>query len=284
LTKRDVVALAEMLRIHNRTADARTEFTPDHLRVLGDFCAAQYPNFNRERWIDYIAGVNRGESSPKKGKIGPRFIASKKPEQKALQSLLRQLRMGAGLRQKDIAEALGKRPAFVSYYETGARRLDLLELREVCKVLGTSLDVFVRKFEKRLLDPSLPALSKSTNPPRRLPGRRLKQLPLWTCPFRQWPDLACPLLVFGFFLGLRVAFFQKSSLLGFTGLLRSQGSALTGPDSDAGWTETREWRRFGSFPPGQRGHSTLLTPTGLLMEGRWAMYSLKAAKPAPICF
>src|SRR6516225_1115479 len=162
MTKKDVVALAEVLRIHNQTAEARTEFTPDHLRTLADFCAAQYPNFNRERWIDYITGVNRGEGSPKKGKIGPRFTASTKPEQKALQSLLRQLRVDAGLKQKDIAKALGKRPSFVSYYETGARRLDLLELREVREVLGISLGVFVRKFEKRLLDPSLPALSKST--------------------------------------------------------------------------------------------------------------------------
>jgi hypothetical protein len=118
MTKRGVVALAEALRIHNQTAEARTEFTPDHLRVLADFCLAQYPNFNRERWIDYIAGVNLGEGSPKKSKIGPRFIAAQKLEQKALLSLLRQLRMDAGLTQRDIAKALGKRPAFVSYYES----------------------------------------------------------------------------------------------------------------------------------------------------------------------
>ena len=196
MTKKDVVALAEVLHIHNQTADARTEFTPDHLGVLADFCAAQYPNFNRERWIDYIAGVNRGEGSPQKGKIGPRFIASKKPEQKALQSLLRQLRMDAGLRQKDIANALGKRRAFVSDYESGARRLDLLELREICEILGISLSVFVGKFEKRLLDPGLPALSTSAYPPRRLPGRSLRQPPTWTRPFnwRQNPRRACPLL------------------------------------------------------------------------------------------
>jgi len=58
MTKEDLVALADALRSHNRTADGRTEFTPDHLRVLADFCASQYPDFNRERWIDYITGVN----------------------------------------------------------------------------------------------------------------------------------------------------------------------------------------------------------------------------------
>ena len=56
ITTRALVALADAIRIHNRTADGRTEFTPDHLRVLADFCAALDPNFNRERWIDYIAG------------------------------------------------------------------------------------------------------------------------------------------------------------------------------------------------------------------------------------
>jgi hypothetical protein len=60
MTKKDLGALADALRIHNGAADGRTEFTPDHLRVLADFCALQYPTiFNRRRWIDYIAGEGR---------------------------------------------------------------------------------------------------------------------------------------------------------------------------------------------------------------------------------
>ena len=82
-------------------------------------------------------------------KSGPRLTANRK-QQKALLSLLRQLRVQAGLRQVDMARALGKPQAFVSYYESGARRLDLLELRQVCKVLGVPLLDFVRKFEKLL--------------------------------------------------------------------------------------------------------------------------------------
>jgi hypothetical protein len=62
MTKNDLVGLADVLRLHNHIADGRTEFTPDHLRVLADFFASQYPSFNRERWIDYIAGVNHDES------------------------------------------------------------------------------------------------------------------------------------------------------------------------------------------------------------------------------
>lgn len=80
-------------------------------------------------------------------KSGPRLTANRK-QQEALLSLLRELRRGAGLRQIDVARALGKPQAFVSYYESGARRLDLLELREVCGVLGIRLIDLVKKFEK----------------------------------------------------------------------------------------------------------------------------------------
>ena len=152
MTRKDVIILAEMLRIHNRTANGRTEFTPDHLRLLADFCTAQYPTFNRELWIDYIAGENSHEDRPKSGRSGPRLTANKQ-RQKVLMSLLRQLRRDAGLRQVDMAKALGKPQAFVSYYESGARRLDLMELRKVCEVLGVSLGAFTRQFEKELRHP-----------------------------------------------------------------------------------------------------------------------------------
>jgi transcriptional regulator with XRE-family HTH domain len=82
-------------------------------------------------------------------KSGPRLTANRK-QQKALLLLLRELRTEAGIRQVDVARALGKPQAFVSYYESGARRLDLLELRQVCNVLGVTLPDFVREFEKRL--------------------------------------------------------------------------------------------------------------------------------------
>jgi len=47
---------------------------------------------------------------------------------------LRELRMQVGIRQIDMARALGKPQAFVSYYESGARRLDLLELRQIRRI------------------------------------------------------------------------------------------------------------------------------------------------------
>lgn len=70
------------------------------------------------------------------------------PAHDELQRLLRQLRLSAGLRQEDVAEALGKPQSFVSKYETGERRLDLVELREICGALGITLSDFVKRFEE----------------------------------------------------------------------------------------------------------------------------------------
>jgi transcriptional regulator with XRE-family HTH domain len=67
--------------------------------------------------------------------------------QEHLQALLRQIRLEAGLRQSDLAERLGQPQSFVSKYESGERRLDLLEVREICAAVGVSLEDFVRRFE-----------------------------------------------------------------------------------------------------------------------------------------
>lgn len=71
------------------------------------------------------------------------------PEQKRLLALLRQVRVDAGLRQVDLAERLGQPQSFVSKYESGERRLDLLELEQICNAVGISLSNFIRSFEKQ---------------------------------------------------------------------------------------------------------------------------------------
>jgi transcriptional regulator with XRE-family HTH domain len=70
--------------------------------------------------------------------------------QEELQNLLCELREKARLTQKDVARRLGQPQSFVSKYESGERRLDLLELREVCEALGIPLTNFVKRFEQRL--------------------------------------------------------------------------------------------------------------------------------------
>jgi len=71
-------------------------------------------------------------------------------EIKALSNLLREIRFEANLRQVDLAEKLNLPQSFISKYESGERRLDLIELRRICESLGVSLEEFVRRFEEAL--------------------------------------------------------------------------------------------------------------------------------------
>lgn len=68
----------------------------------------------------------------------------------ALLGLLRQIRLDANLRQVDLADRLGQPQSFVSKYESGERRLDILELRSLCKAVGISLEQFVTRLEQHL--------------------------------------------------------------------------------------------------------------------------------------
>jgi transcriptional regulator with XRE-family HTH domain len=72
------------------------------------------------------------------------------PEQEALQLVLRQLRLGAGLRQEDLARLLDEPQSFVSKYESGERRLDLIELWQICGAVGVTLLDLVNRFEEQL--------------------------------------------------------------------------------------------------------------------------------------
>src|SRR5437762_12231653 len=72
------------------------------------------------------------------------------PEQEALQRVLRQLRLGAGLRQRDLATRLKEPQSFVSKYESGERRLDLIELRQICQAVGVTILELVKRFEEQL--------------------------------------------------------------------------------------------------------------------------------------
>ena len=62
--------------------------------------------------------------------------------------LLINMREKAGLTQTVLAKKLNRPQSFVSKYEIGERRLDLVELQEICKALGTPLTDFVKKFER----------------------------------------------------------------------------------------------------------------------------------------
>jgi len=74
------------------------------------------------------------------------------PEQTTLRTVLREVRVEAGVRQSDLARRLGQPQSFVSKYEAGERRIDLIETREICRALGMDLGEFVSRLERRLED------------------------------------------------------------------------------------------------------------------------------------
>lgn len=74
----------------------------------------------------------------------------RKSEYLALARLLKEARQRSGLTQRDVADQLRVPQSFVSKYESGERRLDLLELRRICAVLNTALLELVGKVESTL--------------------------------------------------------------------------------------------------------------------------------------
>jgi len=69
------------------------------------------------------------------------------PKHKRIASLLRKIRLQEELRQIDLAERLRLPQSFVSRYENGERRLDFVEVAEICTALGVRFSDFVRRFE-----------------------------------------------------------------------------------------------------------------------------------------
>ena len=71
-------------------------------------------------------------------------------QHRQLLTLLREIRLEAGLTQAQLAESLNTDQTVISKIESGERRVDVLELREICKAVGITLEAFVRKLEKSL--------------------------------------------------------------------------------------------------------------------------------------
>lgn len=58
------------------------------------------------------------------------------PEYEYFRSLLVGAREAAGLTQAEVSVKLGRPQSFVAKYEGGERRLDIIELLQVCTALG----------------------------------------------------------------------------------------------------------------------------------------------------
>lgn len=71
-------------------------------------------------------------------------------EYAALIEAVRDARVAAGLTQAQVSEKLGRSQSFISDVETGKRRVDVMELRDIARLAGLSLGTLIADFEKRL--------------------------------------------------------------------------------------------------------------------------------------
>lgn len=72
------------------------------------------------------------------------------PEYRILIQCLKDFRTQSKMTQKELADYLGCSQSYVCKYEQCQKRLDIIELRKICLVLGVSLKEFVQEFEERL--------------------------------------------------------------------------------------------------------------------------------------
>ena len=71
-------------------------------------------------------------------------------EYTVLISCLKDLRIQSKMTQQELSTYLGCSQAYISKYEQGQRRLDIVEVRNICIQLGSSLPKLVKKYKKRL--------------------------------------------------------------------------------------------------------------------------------------
>jgi len=64
--------------------------------------------------------------------------------------LLKEIRQKNSMTQVELAKKLCVPQSFISKYESGERQLDVLELRQICQLIGISFDSFVRQLEETL--------------------------------------------------------------------------------------------------------------------------------------
>lgn len=73
-----------------------------------------------------------------------------RPEYDILREKLRNMRLAAGLTQAQMSAQLRRPQAYISNIERGVRRIDVLELRDLCALAGVDWLRFARDLEAAL--------------------------------------------------------------------------------------------------------------------------------------
>lgn len=71
-------------------------------------------------------------------------------EHKIFLQVLKRMRVESGMTQAQCSAALGRPQSFMSDVERGVRRLDIVQLRDLCLVLKTDLSSFSKTYEQDL--------------------------------------------------------------------------------------------------------------------------------------
>lgn len=69
-----------------------------------------------------------------------------RPEYEVFLTLLKARRINAGLTQVDCSRALGRPQSFMSDVERGVRRLDIIQIYDLCTVLGCDVVELIKDF------------------------------------------------------------------------------------------------------------------------------------------
>ena len=71
-------------------------------------------------------------------------------EYAVLLRILKEAREKAEMTQVQLAEKLSQSQSFVSKFERGDRRIDVIQLRTICQVIGVSMHDFVQRLEQEI--------------------------------------------------------------------------------------------------------------------------------------
>ncbi|MDB6142954.1 MAG: DNA-binding protein [Pseudomonas sp.] len=73
-----------------------------------------------------------------------------RPEHDIFLTILKDRRAMSGMTQAECSQALGRPQSFMSDVERGVRRLDIIQIRDLCSILGCELIDVITEFEHAL--------------------------------------------------------------------------------------------------------------------------------------
>lgn len=73
-----------------------------------------------------------------------------RPEYEVFLEILKRRRIDAGLTQVECSKALGRPQSFMSDVERGSRRLDIIQIWDLCRVLGCDFLDLMQEFQSTL--------------------------------------------------------------------------------------------------------------------------------------